>query len=60
MVECDTIQESGTINSLNLILYRDGRIAEDINLSGDDAAKFYIMERGKTINTIEFNVDKLK
>lgn len=56
MVECDTIHKTIEIDSVELLLYKDGKLLE--NNEFKDKTKIFIMENGKTIDRIDFTVNE--
>ena len=54
MVECDTIHKHSGKDTLELYLYKDGKLIESPNFK--DSVQIFIMEKGKTIERIDFKM----
>ena len=55
MVECDTIHKAKEVDSVKLLLYKDGKMIEDNTFT--EKTRVFIMENGKTIDRIDFKVN---
>ena len=56
MIECDTIHKTILLDSVELLLYRDGKLAESNKFT--EKTRVFIMENGKTIDRIDFKVNE--
>ena len=55
MNECDSIHRNYTADSINLILYKEGKLVYDYTFT--EKTRVFIMENGKTIDRIDFKVN---
>ena len=56
MVECDTIHKNSGKDELELALYKDDKLIE--NPQFKDRVQIFIMEKGKTIDRIDFKINE--
>ena len=55
MVECDTIHKNKGSGTLELGLYKNGKLIENPDFK--DPVQIFIMENGKTIDRIDFKIN---
>ena len=54
MVECDTVHKNSSENKFELSFYKDGKLIESPVFK--DSVQVFIMEKGKTVERIDFKM----